>query len=167
MNELWHAYAGVDGDEYFLAVVGPVSSDVVRADKQPWESSWLGDGPYTQEPLLVDFITSFDHEPTQEERLALVPAEFKNKYLARAAADSLVAQQSDFDEVVNEFHLDDDEETALSLAVASRVETLSLMYERMTIRGQSPRGTLACQEQIEALQSVWSKMGLKQAVWEY
>jgi hypothetical protein len=163
MSDLWHAYGAVDGDEYFQMVIGPVDSEKVRGDKQSWDSAYFGEGPYTNEPCIIDHIASFDHEPTLEERTHLVPEEHRESFVRRALNDETLEDP----EAVIELDLDSREQAALSLAIETRIVTLSHLHDRLVVEGHSTRAAIAAKEQIQALLTLWDKFKLEQTAWEF
>lgn len=113
-NQLWYAYETVDDGHYTLMTAGPVDEGKERSDGLSWEDPYLTSSAYDEtQPLLFDFITAFDHEPTASETLALVPEEHKDAYTQMRDAeenDELLINHYEF--------------SALSLAIQHRLAEL-------------------------------------------
>lgn len=158
MTDLWHAYSAVDDEEYILLIVGPIAEGEDRADGQGWEDGYLTTGPNSEQAMLFDFISSFDHEPTDDERYFLVPDEYRALYL-RAIADE------------DEAEFTKEERTALSLAIQFRVpqleEVINHYQAGISFSGVYDRKVAqACQDQIDALFRIASKLDLDLETWE-
>lgn len=164
--DLWHAYSAVDDEKYVMVVIGPVGEADARSDGQKWSDGYLTEGPHTREAIMLDFITSFDHAPTDSEKFFLVPDKYRDSYIQGLAEDLLASQ-----EFQPNFELNEAEIASLSLSLKFRVPQLQEIIDRyvisgMTLSGNDDRRIIqAASDQIEALISVANKLGLTDSVW--
>lgn len=85
MTELHYAYETVDDEGvHNLILVGPITDDVKRKDGWDWEEPLLVAGPHG-EPLMITFVTAFDHSPSEAEIYALIPEKYAHQYAERFA----------------------------------------------------------------------------------
>lgn len=161
--ELWHAYSAVDDGEHILIVVGPVEGDAPRGDGQKWQDGYLSQGPHSNEPIMFDFITSFDHEPSSSERYFLVPEEHRQAYIENRIEN--MPTHEDFDDI--EFL--EEELKAVSLALQFRILKLQEIIDRRTTRGgiSDMKVIQACEDQIECLLNFSDKLNLTTQTWEF
>jgi hypothetical protein len=159
----WYAYGAVDEGEYLLYIFGPIAEGAVRSDSQPWESAFFDEG-LSNEPIVVDFITAFDHTPSMSEQMHLIPEEHRERFMRRNFADPELPES---DEKYLEAELTDRERISLCIAVETRIEQLSTLMERLVLMGTKHRAALACQEQINALVSMARKLELTQEEWGF
>lgn len=119
MSDIWYAYQCVDVgqddiEHYLLMIVGPIDEDnTLRSDGLRWNEAYLAEGLYSEDPVIFNFVTAFDHDPSESERAALVPEEHRSAEvnLAELGGDGFV-------------DLTPEEIEALSLAIQFRLEQL-------------------------------------------
>lgn len=161
--DLWHAYGTIDDGKHVLLIVGPVSDDDSRNDGQQWEDPYLTTGPYSNEPVNFDFITSFDHEPSEGERFHLVPEEHRKAYIEGLTAELVNSQSS-----LEDLEFSEEELRAISLAVQFRITDLQEIADRRRVVGSvlDLKTIKACEDQIDALLTFSDKLDLKAKYWD-